>query len=97
MARRERSEFNAAAAEEPVGGDEESIGRLAHKRCECRLDVAAGAGLKHRNLQAEGAGRFRRVAVGAFRDSALPLRPKGSVEREIDIGAAGSPAARKEG
>ena len=59
MMRRERRKLDAPAGEERVGGDEESVGPVAHEGAEGRLDLAAGAGVEDRNLQSEGACRFR--------------------------------------
>src|SRR5262245_19485038 len=63
MMRRERHKLDAPASEEPVGGDEESVGPVEHEGAEGRLDLAAGAGLEDRNLQSEGA----RAASGISR------------------------------
>ena len=57
--RRERHKLDGPASEEPVGGDEESVGPVAHEGAEGRLDLASGTGVEHRNLQSEGARRFR--------------------------------------
>ena len=37
--------------------DEKRVGPLAHKRCEGRIDLAAGAGVENLDLQPHGAGR----------------------------------------
>jgi hypothetical protein len=55
MMRRERRELDAPAAEEPVGGDEEGVGTVAHESGEGCLDLAAGARVEYLNLQSEGA------------------------------------------
>ena len=47
MARRERRKLDAPADEEPVGGDEEGVGPVAHEGGEGRLDLAAGAGVEN--------------------------------------------------
>ena len=62
MARRERRKLDAPAGEEPVGGDEEGIGPVAHEGGEGCLDLAAGAGVEDLNLQSEGACSFRYVS-----------------------------------
>ena len=59
VARRERRKLDAPADQEPVAGDQEGVGPLAHESGEGRLDLAAGAGVEDRNLQSEGACRFR--------------------------------------
>jgi hypothetical protein len=46
--------------EEGVAADEQGVGPLARKRCEGRIDLAAGAGVKDVQFQPHGAGsRFR--------------------------------------
>ena len=62
MARRERRNLVAPAEEEPVGGDEEGIGPVAHDGDEGRLDFAAGAGIEDLSLQSDGARSFRYVS-----------------------------------
>ena len=57
--RRERHKLDEPASEEPVRGDEESVGPVAHEGAEGRLDLAAGACVEDSNLQSEGACRFR--------------------------------------
>ena len=42
--------------EEGVAADEERVGPLAHKSCEGRIDLAAGAGVEDLDLQPHGAG-----------------------------------------
>src|SRR5262249_27223496 len=58
----ERRELDAPAGEEPVGGDEESIGPVAHEGGEGWFDIAAGAGAEDLNLQSEGTCGCRYVA-----------------------------------
>ena len=58
MAHRERCKLDAPADEEPVGGDEEGIGPVAHEGGKGRLDLAAGAGVENLNLQPESACSF---------------------------------------
>ena len=58
MVRRERRKLDATADEERIGGDEECVGPVARESCEGRLDLAAGAGVKDRNLQSEGVCSF---------------------------------------
>ena len=55
MARREVDQLDAPADEEGVGADEERVGPLARKRCEGRIDLAAGAGVEDLDLQSHGA------------------------------------------
>ena len=55
MARRQVGKLDPPAGEERVGGDEEGVGLVAHKRCEGRIDLAAGAGVKDLDLQPHGA------------------------------------------
>src|SRR5262249_38827687 len=62
IVRRERRKLDAPAAEERVGGNEESVGPVAHERGEGRLDLAAGAGVDDLNLQSECACGFRHVS-----------------------------------
>ena len=38
-----------------ICGDEEGVGPLAHKSCEGRIDLAAGAGVEDLDLQPDGA------------------------------------------
>ena len=59
MRRRERRKLDAPAAEEPIGSDEEGVGPVAHEGGERCLDLAAGAGAEHLNLQSNGACSFR--------------------------------------
>src|SRR5262245_55821226 len=62
MARRERRKLDAPTGEERVGGDEESIGPVAHESGEGCLDVAAGTGAEDLNLQPKGMCCFRYVS-----------------------------------
>ena len=43
------------AVEKGVAGDEKGVRPLAHKRCEGRIDLAAGAGVEDLDLQPHGA------------------------------------------
>ena len=43
VARRQVDQLDTPAGEEGVGADEERVGPLARKRCEGRIDLAAGA------------------------------------------------------
>src|SRR5262249_34216974 len=52
--------------EEDVGTDEKRIGPLAHKSCEGRIDLAAGAGFENLNLQPHGAGSRLHVSQRGF-------------------------------
>ena len=56
VARRQLDHLGAPAAEKGVGGNEKRVGPLAHKSCEGRIDLAAGAGVKGLDLQPHGAG-----------------------------------------
>ena len=49
-------QLDTPAGEKGVGADEERVGPLAHKRCEGRIDLAAGAGVEDLDLQPHGAG-----------------------------------------
>ena len=62
MSRRERRKLDAPAKEEPVGGDEEGVGPVAHEGHEGRLDFAAGAGIEDLNLQSDGACSIRYIS-----------------------------------
>ena len=55
MARRQVDQLDAPAGEEGVAADEQRVGPLAHKRCEGRIDLAAGAGVEDLDLQPHGA------------------------------------------
>ena len=55
MARRQSGQLDTPAVEEGVAADEERVGPLAHKRCEGRIDLAAGAGVEDLDLQPHGA------------------------------------------
>ena len=58
IARRKRRKLDAPSEEEAVRSDKESVGPVAYEGGEGRLDLAAGAGVKDLNLQAEGACSF---------------------------------------
>ena len=62
MAHRERRKLHAPADEEPVGGDQEGVGPVAHEGGESRIDVAAGTGVEGLNLHSESAGSLRYVS-----------------------------------
>ena len=68
MAHREHRKLHAPAREEGIAGDEQGIGPLAPKRREGRLDLAAGAGVEHLNLQSEGACGFRYISQRGLGD-----------------------------
>src|SRR5262245_43320414 len=55
--RRERHKLDGPPSEERVGRDQESVGPVAPKRGEGRLDLGTGGGLEERKLQSEGACR----------------------------------------
>ena len=55
MARRQVDQLDAPAVEQGTGADEKRVGSLAHKRCEGRVDLAAGAGVEDLDLQPHGA------------------------------------------
>jgi len=59
MARSKCRKLHAPADEEPVRGNEEGIGPVAHEGGEGRLNLAAGASVEHLNLQSDSAGSFR--------------------------------------
>ena len=44
-----------AGCEKGVAADEEGVGPLAHKSCEGRIDLSAGAGVEDLDLQSHGA------------------------------------------
>ena len=56
VARRQVSQLDTPADEKGVPADEKCIRALAHKDCEGRVDLAAGAGVEDMNLQPHGAG-----------------------------------------
>ncbi len=56
VARRQSGQLDTPAGEEGVAADEERVGPLAHKSCEGRIDLAAGAGVEDLDLQPHGAG-----------------------------------------
>ena len=56
VARRQVGQLHTPADEKGVGADEERVGPLARKRCEGRIDLAAGAGVEDLDLQPHGAG-----------------------------------------
>ena len=67
MARRQVGQLETPGGEKGVGADEEGIGPLARKRCEGRIDLAAGAGVEDLDLQPDGAAAAstsRNVALG---------------------------------
>ena len=55
MARRQVDQLDTPAGEKGVAADEEGVGPLAHKSCEGRIDLAAGAGVEDLDLQPHGA------------------------------------------
>src|SRR5262249_737035 len=55
IACRQSGKLHAAADEEGVVANEKSIGSLAHKTCEGRINLAAGAGVEKLDLQSHGA------------------------------------------
>ena len=55
MARRQVGQLDTPAGEKGVAADEEGVGPLARKRCEGRIDLAAGAGVEDLDLQPHGA------------------------------------------
>ena len=55
MARRHGSQLNAPAVEKSVAANEQRVGPLAPKSSEGRIDLAAGAGVEHLDLQPHGA------------------------------------------
>src|SRR5262249_10875831 len=55
IACRQSGKLHAAAGEEGVVANEKSIGSLAHKTCEGRINLAAGAGVEKLDLQSHGA------------------------------------------
>ena len=56
MARRQVDQLDTPAVEKGVVADEKGVGPLAHKGCEGRIDLAAGAGVEDLDLQPHGAG-----------------------------------------
>ena len=56
VVRRQVDQLDTPAVEKGVGADEEGVGPLAHKSCEGRIDLAAGAGVEDLDLQPHGAG-----------------------------------------
>src|SRR5262249_4109675 len=53
-------QLDAPADEKGIAADQEGVGALAHKRCESRIDLSAGAGVENLDLQSHGASsRFR--------------------------------------
>ena len=67
MARGERGELHTPAVIEPIGADKERVGPLTRKRCENRLDLAAGSGVEDLDFQSErGSGRIH-VSQGSVR------------------------------
>src|SRR5262249_57417373 len=61
-ARCEVDQLDAPGEEEGVGVDEKRVGALARKRCEGHIDLAAGVGVEHLDLQPHGA-RTRCVSL----------------------------------
>ena len=51
MARRQVGQLHAPALEEGVGANEQCVWALARNACEGRIDLAAGAGAEHLDLQ----------------------------------------------
>ena len=64
-------QLDTPGLEEGIAADEEGVGPLAHKSCEGRIDLAAGAGVEDLDLQPHGAGsRFhvsqRGLGIGSM-------------------------------
>ena len=55
-------QLDTPVGEEGVGADKEGVGPLAHKCCEGRIDLAAGARVEDYDLQPEGAGSQSHVS-----------------------------------
>src|SRR5262249_903893 len=55
VARRQVGKLHPPTGEKHVGDTEERGGPLAHKRCESRINLVAGAGVKDLDLQSNGA------------------------------------------
>src|SRR5262249_29521244 len=55
VARRQVDQLDTPAAQEGIAGDEESVGPLAYKSCEGRIDLADGADVENLDLQPQGA------------------------------------------
>jgi hypothetical protein len=53
--RRKVGKLHPPAGEKGFSADEESVGPLARKGCESRIDLTAGAGVEDLDLQADGA------------------------------------------
>jgi hypothetical protein len=49
-------QLNLPAAEQETARDEEHIGSVVHKGCECRIDLAAATGFEHLDSQSCSAG-----------------------------------------
>ena len=56
MARRQEGQLDPPAEQEGAAADEKRVGPLAPKRCEGRIDLAAGVGVDDLDLQSHGAG-----------------------------------------
>ena len=54
--RRQLDQLDTPAGEGRAGADEKGVGPLAHKSRECRIDLAAAAGVEDLDLQPHGAG-----------------------------------------
>jgi hypothetical protein len=55
VTRRQVGKLHPPAVEEGVAANEEGVGPLAHKCCEGCVDLAAGSGVEHLDLQPHGA------------------------------------------
>src|SRR5262245_62452892 len=56
VARRQVDKLGTPANTKNVEADEDGVGPLAHKSCEGRIDLTAGAGVEHLDLQPHDAG-----------------------------------------
>ena len=61
MARRQMGQMDTPAGEKRAAADEQRVGPLARKSHEGCIDLAAGAGVEHLDLQPHGAGRHFHV------------------------------------
>jgi hypothetical protein len=69
--RRQLDQLDAPPNEERRGRDEQGIGSLARHGLESRVDLAAGVGVEHLDLQPHGASSRFRVSQRGFRNRTI--------------------------
>src|SRR5262249_60249853 len=67
VALRAIDQWDAAARQKSITGDEKGVRPLARERCKHRFDFLASAGIEDLDLQLHGAGGCFRVSQGGLR------------------------------